>query len=691
MLPDATAPSATPPPDPRLKLSIVRSLVFYLYPSGELALWTEEKFFSFHPSGFSWLARFAAGASLHDLGAELEGIDLAPMLIGHLMREGILAPAAAPTEGHPAPERIQCGEPPPPTDELLAVTQGRLRLARQIFVMFTPSAQLALWVPPANTFREVRPETLTWLREYGRVTTLFDVERVTAPLTPADRALLCELVRAGLVAPLTPPRPRVAAAPSPEQVAHDRITRLVDASSFVEDGRGARGTITGTARVAGRPTVIVAFSPWGDGPLNALQAPIKKILRAQETAARQACPIVYLFGDGGPSEAGPTIDSFLGKESWGRVYHNQAVLSGEVPQVGAIFGRCSMPSSFPTALCDVLILVDGKTFLSIAPPVSVKRWLGAEVDAETLGGARMHCTVSGMGDLLAKSDDEALAQMARVLSYLPSSAGSPMAPTAPRPPAPGARRLEEIIPAHADKPFDILDAIRALVDEDSVLELKRDYAKELTTALARIEGRTVGIVANNSRHRGGILFPESCEKEARFVSLCDAYGIPLLFLMDCPGYMIGANVERGGLLRATGRIYTALVETTVPKITVVVRKAHTGGVYAMCGPFFNPDYFLALPSARIAVLGSKATYEWLAGAEKALPEGRCREDFRDHLDARCRKEMSPVPLASQLAIDALVDFADLRRELASRFAHLAQPASGPRPSGPHKKHAVLQM
>jgi acetyl-CoA carboxylase carboxyltransferase component len=674
-------------------LRIARTLFLYLAPDGQLSLWLERAQLAFDPWGLQWICGLGRGASIRDveraLGTQVSAPELA--FIQELCNRELLAPAVTPPESPPSLPEIQCHSVEDAQLALVVPMNEKLRIARSVFIALAPTGQLALWVPNAGAFYEVDVSTVAWLTEFGHGTSPDEVEKETGrAFQTKDRVLLGKLVKHDVLVPAARSKARVSRVQTdPSKPARGRIEALVDAGSFVEDGRGAHGTVTGTASIDGRTVAIVAYSSWGGARFSCRDAPIKKVLRMQETAMRLRCPVLYLFGEGGPSEAGPTLDSFLGKESWGRVYHNMVELSGRVPQLGVIFGSCSMPSSFPPALCDALILVDKAAFLSIAPPQSVKRWLGEEVDRETLGGATMHCRVSGMGDFLVKDEPEAIARVKSLLSYLPSHCDAEP-PRSEARSASSGRPLGTIIPPQAEKPFDMMEAIQAIVDQDSVVELKRDYAKEMITAFARLDGRPVGVIANNSRHRGGILFPESCEKEMRFVSLCDAYGIPLLFLVDCPGYMIGSAVEKNGLLRATARLYTAIVEATVPKITVVVRKAHTGGIYAMCGPFFNPDHFLALPSARIAILGSKASYDWLTGAEKALPPGPWRADFREHIDARCRMEMNPLPLAPQLAVDGIIDFDGLRTDLTARFERLR----GGRvelPKAASKKHAVVQM
>jgi acetyl-CoA carboxylase carboxyltransferase component len=223
-----------------------------------------------------------------------------------------------------------------------------------------------------------------------------------------------------------------------------------------------------------------------------------------------------------------------------------------------------------------------------------------------MGGARMHCSVSGLGDLLAKTEEEAITAARTYLSYLPLRCDAELPRAATRPPAKDCADLEAAIPRDENKPFDIREVIDRIVDAGSFFELKKLWAGELLTGFARIEGRPVGVVANQSKVKGGVLFVDSADKAARFIGLCDAYGIPLLYLADVPGFMIGKQVERQGIIRAGAKMVQAVSEAKVPRISVIVRKAYGAGLYAMCGPGFGPDACLALPTAMIAVMGPEA-------------------------------------------------------------------------------------
>jgi methylmalonyl-CoA decarboxylase subunit alpha len=276
--------------------------------------------------------------------------------------------------------------------------------------------------------------------------------------------------------------------------------------------------------------------------------------------------------------------------------------------------------------------------------------------------------VSGCGHFLVKSDEEGIDVAKRYLSFFPPSwRGEP--PTAP--PAEPAGELPEI-PADENKPFDMLELIDALVDENSFLEVQRRWAKELIVGYGRLDGQVIGIVANQPRQRGGVLFVDSADKAARFIWTCNAFNIPLLFLADVPGFMIGTHVERQGIIRAGAKMISAVSEATVPKISVIVRKAYGAGLYAMAGPAYDPDACLALPGAKIAVMGPQAAinavfYNQLQAIEDEEERARRTEELR----AEYAAEIDILHLASELVVDAVVQPEDLRSELLKRYAAYA--------------------
>jgi methylmalonyl-CoA decarboxylase subunit alpha len=357
-----------------------------------------------------------------------------------------------------------------------------------------------------------------------------------------------------------------------------------------------------------------------------------------------------------------------------------------VPQLCLLFGPSAAGGAYIPAFCDVVVMVDGNASMYLGSPRMAEMAIGEkDVTLEEMGGAKMHCSVSGCGDVLCKTEDEAIAFAQRYLSYFPSHADEDPPRFAPLPPKASGKRIEDIVPLDENKPFDMLAIIDEIVDQGSWCELKKLYAREVLTGLARIEGRAVGIVANQPKWLGGVLFVDSADKAARFIWLCDAFGIPLLYLADVPGFMIGTKVERQGIIRAGAKMIAAVSEASVPKISVIVRKAYGAGLYAMCGPAFEPDACIALPTASIAVMGPSAAVNAVYYNKiQELPEGPKRDAFVKKQREDYREDVNLMKLASEMVVDAVVPGDRLRSELASRFDRYARPRVGLRT----KKHIV---
>jgi acetyl-CoA carboxylase carboxyltransferase component len=295
--------------------------------------------------------------------------------------------------------------------------------------------------------------------------------------------------------------------------------------------------------------------------------------------------------------------------------------------------------------------------------------IGEHVSLEEMGGARMHATVSGCGDNLVADDAEALAAARRWLSYLPTSWEADPPISAAHDPEREPAEIGSIVPTEERRAYDIHHVIEALVDADSLFEVKPLFAREIVCGFARLDGKVVGIVANNPKHLGGVLFVDSADKAARFVWLCDAFNVPLVFLADVPGFMIGTTVEREGIIRHGAKMITAIAEATVPKISVIVRKAYGAGLYAMCGPAFDPDAVLALPSAQIAVMGPEpAVNAVFFNTIEAIEDPDERARFVAERRAEYEADVDLVHLAAELVVDAVVEPADLRTELITRLA-----------------------
>jgi len=478
--------------------------------------------------------------------------------------------------------------------------------------------------------------------------------------------------------------------------ARERIALLVDRGSFVEDGLLARstspeelpadGVVTGTANIDGRPVAIMANdSTVKAGSWGALT--VEKILRLQERAEKLACPVFYLVDSAG-ARITDQAEMFPGRRGAGRIFFNQVALSGRVPQICLLFGPSAAGGAYIPAFCDVVVMVDGNASMYLGSPRMAEMVIGEKVTLEEMGGAKMHTSVSGCGDVLVATEEQALAFGREYLGYMPQSSDAEPPSTWVRPPRASAQPLEKTILRDENKPFDMREVIDAVIDEGSLLELKARFAKELITAFARVEGRPVGIVANQPKHLGGVLFVDSADKAARFIWLCDAFNLPLLFLADVPGFMIGTKVERQGIIRAGAKMVAAVSEATVPKLSVIVRKAYGAGLYAMCGPAFEPDACLALPTASIAVMGAQAAVNAVHYHRiQQVPEGPERDALVQKLRDEYREDVSLAKLASELVVDAVVPFDDLRSQIAQRFAN----AGGRQPQRVRRKHLVPPM
>jgi len=459
----------------------------------------------------------------------------------------------------------------------------------------------------------------------------------------------------------------------------ERLARLLDEGSFVEDGAFANvnardlpadGVVTGTGRIAGRPVCVMAndftvkAGSWG-------RRTVEKILRIQECALRLGFPLLYLVDSAG-ARITDQVEMFPGRRGAGRIFHNQVSLSGRVPQVCLLFGPSAAGGAYIPAFCDVVFMVEGHASMYLGSPRMAQEVIGQDVSLEEMGGARMHCSVSGCGDMLCGSEEEALAAAQRYLSYLPTRHDAPLPLCETRPPAESCADLEALIPKNENKPFDMRQVITRVVDADSFFPIKERFAGEILTGLARLDGRPLGVVASQPKVKGGVLFVDSADKAARFIELCDAFGLPLLYLADVPGFMIGKQVERQGIIRAGAKMIMAMSSATVPRISVVVRKAYGAGLYAMCGPGFEPDATLALPSAMIAVMGPEAAVNAVYyNRLRAIEDEEERRAEVERLRAEYRADVDLARLASELVIDAVVDPAELRQELVARFAAAA--------------------
>jgi acetyl-CoA carboxylase carboxyltransferase component len=477
----------------------------------------------------------------------------------------------------------------------------------------------------------------------------------------------------------------------------ERIARLLDRDSFAEDGlladfqldgEGAAGVVTGMGRIDGRPVAVLANDPTVKAGSWSPKT-VEKILRLQAKVATVLCPVVYLVDSAG-ARINQQVEMFPGARGAGRIFYNQVRLSGVVPQVCVLFGPSAAGGAYVPAFCDVVIMRDGNASMYLGSPRMAEMVIGETVTLEEMGGARMHTAKSGCGHALVSTDAEGIAWARRYLSYFPTNwTGSAPSARTSVPPAPAPTQpLAEIIPADENKPFDMHGVIEAVIDAGSFHEIHARWAKEIIVGLAHLDGHPLGIVASQPKHKGGVLFGDSSDKAAHFISTCNAFNLPLLFLADVPGFMIGTQVERDGIIRHGAKMVSAVSSATVPKISVIVRKAYGAGLYAMAGPAFEPDCCLALPSASIAVMGPQAAVNavYFNQLQKiADPEARAAETQR--LREEYAADIDILRLASELVIDAVIAPELLRTELITRFAL----AAGKQRDWPEKHNPITPV
>jgi acetyl-CoA carboxylase carboxyltransferase component len=491
-----------------------------------------------------------------------------------------------------------------------------------------------------------------------------------------------------------PERHREKAADQGKLPVRDRVARLLDQGSFSEDGLlanwekdglGADGVVTGIGTIAGRPVAVMANDPtvkagsWGPKT-------VEKILRIQERALSLRTPLVYLVDSAG-ARINEQVQMFPGRRHAGRIFFNQVRLSGVVPQICVLFGPSAAGGAYIPAFCDVVVMRDGNASMYLGSPRMAEMVIGEKVTLEEMGGARMHTSRSGVGHVLVGDDAEGIDFAKRYLSYFPTSFAEEPPSAPPAQPA-SDRPIRELIPADENKPFDIRELLDSLVDAGSFLEIHARWAREVIVGYARLDGHVIGIVANQPKVKGGVLFVDSADKCARFIWTCNAFNIPLLFLADVPGFMIGTQVEREGIIRHGAKMISAVSEANVPKLSVVVRKAYGAGLYGMAGPAFDPDCCIALPSASIAVMGPQAAINAVYYNQlQAIDDPEERAARTEELRTEYAEDVDILHLGSELVVDAIIQPEGLRGELIRRFAL----AAGKDRQWPDKRNPVTPV
>jgi 3-methylcrotonyl-CoA carboxylase beta subunit len=460
-------------------------------------------------------------------------------------------------------------------------------------------------------------------------------------------------------------------------LARDRVRTLIDACSpFLEIGQfaahgvyadnvPAAGIIAGIGRVSGRECMIVANDATVKGgtyyPLT-----VKKHLRAQEIAAENRLPCIYLVDSGGANL--PNQDEvFPDRDHFGRIFFNQARMSAAgIAQIAVVMGSCTAGGAYVPAMCDESIIVRNQGTIFLAGPPLVRAATGEIVSAEDLGGADLHSRVSGVTDHYAENDAHALGIARRIVSNLNSSKTIGLAVRPPRAPLFEADEIYGVVPADRRTPYDVREVIARIVDGSDLDEFKRLYGQTLVTGFAHIHGYPVGIVANN-----GILFSESAQKGAHFIELCAQRGVPLVFLQNITGFMVGRKYEAGGIAKDGAKMVTAVATAAVPKFTVVIGGSFGAGNYGMCGRAYSPRFLWMWPNARISVMGGDQAASVLAqvrrdnielkgGTWAAEEEAAFCAPIRDQYE----RQGHPYYASARLWDDGVIDPADTRRVLA---------------------------
>jgi len=427
------------------------------------------------------------------------------------------------------------------------------------------------------------------------------------------------------------------------------------------------GLLTGAAEFEGRDVHFMANDFTVKAGSMAAKG-VEKFLRMQQRALKTGKPVLYLM-----DSSGGRIDQqtgfFANREGIGKYYYNHSMLSGTVPQICVLYGPCIAGAAYTPVFADFTVMVEGMSAMAIASPRMVKMVTGEEIEMSDLGGPRVHAEESGSADLVARDEEHARELVADLIGYLPDKAGEKPPKRETKPPKFSPEGIDELIPESPNRPYDARDLLDRVADAESIFELKAGYGEEIVTAFCRIDGRPVGVVANDPAVRSGAIFPDAAEKAAEFIWTCDAYEVPLLYLCDTPGFMAGSQVEQDAILEKGKKLIYATSSATVPKQTVVVRKAYGAGIYAMGGPAYDPESVIGLPSGEVGIMGPEAAINAVYARklaaiddpeERAETEARLREEYREDIDVH--------RMASEVVIDEIVPPSTLREELAARFA-----------------------
>jgi len=480
--------------------------------------------------------------------------------------------------------------------------------------------------------------------------------------------------------------------------ARERIALLIDEGTFTElglhaqphfsqramEGRDAPadGVVTGYGRVDGRMVAVCAYDFTVMAGSMGMTGELK-VTRLRELALTHRIPFVWLLDSAGARIQEAVGSLFAGS---GHLFREEVVMSGVIPQVAALMGPCAAGTAYIPGLADFVPMVKGRGSMALAGPHLVRAAIGEDVTQEELGGSRVHTRKSGVGDIEVADDAECIAVIRQYLSFFPSHCQErpPVRPVVD-PVDRGDDELLDVLPETNRKPYDMYEVIRRIVDDGELLDVKGAWARTIITCLARMGGRPVGIVANQPKHLGGILDNDAADKAARFVNLCNAFGIPLVFLQDVPGFMVGMKVEAAGIIRHGAKMLHAVAAATVPKVTVVLRKAYGAGYYVMCGRAYEPDLIVAWPTAEISVMGAEGAVEIVfrrqveEADDPAAKKAELIEAYRGLIDVY-------VAAANDM-VDDVID----PRETRPAIIRALELAEGKRVERPWKRHGVVPV
>jgi acetyl-CoA carboxylase carboxyltransferase component len=480
--------------------------------------------------------------------------------------------------------------------------------------------------------------------------------------------------------------------------ARERIALLVDEGTFVEMGIHGRphfaqramegkeapadGVISGWGDVDGRPCCIAAYDFTVMAGSMGMTGELK-VTRLREMALSKRMPFIWLLDSAGARIQEAAGSLFAGS---GHLFREEVEMSGVIPMVAAMMGPCAAGTAYIPALADFVPMVSGQGAMALAGPHLTKAVTGEDISMEDLGGAKVHCRKSGVGDLEVKDDEECIAAIKAYLSYFPSNwEEKPPLRESADPVDRASEKLMEIVPESSRQPYDMYEVIREIVDDGEYFDLKPKFAKTLITCFARFGGQPAGIVANQPKQLAGILDNDSADKAARFINLCDAFNIPLVFLQDVPGFMVGSKVEHAGIIRHGAKMLYAVSRATVPKVTVIVRKAYGAGYYVMCGKAYEPDLIVAWPGAEISVMGAEGAVNIIG--RSMIEASEDPDATREAMLNAVREQIDPYIAAGNAVIDDIID----PRETRSTIAGALRMARNKHVRKPRKRHGVMPV